>query len=241
MRFAPEGQREMLLSTLVLVLGVCAAVVWYWPIVVPLMVIWIWSIAFFRDPARVTNLADDELCAPADGRVQDVTYLKHYGPIDGAAVRIGIFLSLFDVHINRSPCAGIVRSVEYRRGKFMTAMNPLAGEVNESNTLVIDRSDLSPGPIIVRQIAGWAARRIVCHAGPGTQLHPGERFGMIKFGSRTELIVPVTADTEVLVKVGDKVRAGLTPVIRQPLIVEQEAPGDAEQHEATSRPATASA
>lgn len=241
MRFAPEGIPQMLVGTLVLGVGALAAWVWFWPAAVPIGLVWIWSIAFFRDPRRVSTCAQDELCSPADGTVQDVTRLDHYDAIDGPAVRVGIFLSLFNVHINRSPCAGTVRSVEYRPGKFLAAMNPAAGEVNESNTLVIDRPGGWPGPIVVRQIAGMAARRIVCHARSGTSLAVGQRFGLIKYGSRTELILPATAETEILVKVGDKVQAGLTPLIRQPVATSQGTSTDEHECKAPQRPAAASA
>lgn len=215
MRLAPEGRWQMILSTVVLGSGAWAVGHWSIPAVVPLLMVWVWSVAFFRDPKREANFGPGVMCAPADGTVRDITHLESYGPIGGPAIRVGIFLSLFNVHINRSPCSGTVESVVYRKGRFLAAMNPAAGEMNESNTMVIDAVDPLPGPVVVRQIAGVAARRIVCHASAGATLSTGERFGLIKFGSRTELIVPACEGTEVLVSVGDKVRAGLTPLIRQ--------------------------
>lgn len=209
----------MLLSTLVFSGGVWAAsalpAVGFWFVVIPLASVWCWSIAFFRDPKRVATFEANVLCSPADGTILDIDRLDRYDPIQGPAIRIGIFLSLFDVHINRSPCSGTVRSVVFRKGKFVAAMKPEAGEVNESNTLVIDPAAPLAGPVVTRQITGMAARRIVCHARVGQALATGERFGMIKFGSRTELIVPDVDGTEILVKIGDKVRAGLTPFVRQ--------------------------
>ncbi|MEE9295593.1 MAG: phosphatidylserine decarboxylase [Phycisphaerae bacterium] len=190
---------------------------WFWAVLILLVLVWGWSIAFFRDPKRQGTFSPNELCAPADGRVADITELETYAPIDGPAVRIGIFLGLCDVHINRSPCGGTVRSTTYRAGKFLAAMNPAAGEVNESNTMVLDAAPPIAGPVVVRQVAGMAARRIVCHARERARLSIGERFGLIKFGSRTELIVPKSAGMEVLVVVGDKVRAGLTVLMRCPL------------------------
>ncbi len=192
-----------------------ASVAWFWPAAIVVGLFWIWSIAFFRDPRRSGTFAGNEFCSPADGTIQDMTEFENYDPIEGPAIRIGIFLSLFNVHINRSPCAGTVRSTRHEHGKFLAAMNPKAADENESNTLVIDTVGEMPGPIVVRQIVGVAARRIVCHAKAGTSLITGERFGLIKFGSRTELIIPKLAGTEIVVKIGDKVRAGETLLARQ--------------------------
>jgi phosphatidylserine decarboxylase len=205
----------MIASTVVLGAAAILLGKLYLPAIAVPIIIWIWSIAFFRDPRRKAQFDPGVLCAAADGRVKDITRLERYGPIDAPAVRIGVFLSLFDVHANRWPCSGTVRSVDYAKGKFLTAMDSRAGEQNESNTIVIDPAEPVPGPVVVRQVAGIAARRIVCHAQPGTKCSIGERFGMIKFGSRTELIVPEQAGTEVVVQVGDKVEAGITPLVRQ--------------------------
>lgn len=189
---------------------------WFWVVLIPSLLIWGWSIAFFRDPVRspVGGLQSGDLCAPADGRVMDISELDGYGLIDGPAVRIGIFLSLFNVHINRSPCAGRVLATIYRPGAFLAAMRPEAGERNESNTVILATDDPVCGPVVVRQVAGYAARRIVSHAQEGMRLETGERFGLIKYGSRTELIVPKAAGLKVLVAVGDKVRAGETILMR---------------------------
>ncbi len=215
MPIAKEGLREIAVATLIL--GVLAAAgVWLsWPVAVPFVVLWLWVVSFFRDPKRQRSFEHGELCAPADGTVTEVTELDMYAGIDGPVSRIGIFLSLFDVHINRSPCSGVVRSLSRGRGTFLDARHPESGRRNESNTLVIDPEDGTPGPVIVRQVAGLLARRIVCHAAVKQHLPIGARFGLIKFGSKTELIFPRRAGTEIRVKVGDKVRAGLTVVARQ--------------------------
>lgn len=215
MRLAPEGIPQMIASTVVLGAGAVLLGLWYVPAAIPAVIVWAWSITFFRDPQRQARFEPGVLCAPADGRVTDVTRLDRYEPIDGPAVRIGIFLTLFDVHINRWPCAGTVRSIDYRKGKFLAAMNPRAGEQNESATIVLDPDEGMPGPVVVRQVAGIAARRIVCHARVGDDCSIGGRFGLIKFGSRTELIVPEKPETQLLVQVGDKIRAGLTPLLDQ--------------------------
>jgi phosphatidylserine decarboxylase len=144
-----------------------------------------------------------------------VTELETHEEVGAPAVRIGVFLSLFDVHINRAPCSGRVRSLSHRPGTFLDARKPESGASNESNTMVMDPDGSMPGPVVVRQVAGLAARRIICHATAGEHLTIGSRFGLIKFGSRTELIIPRREDTEVKVKVGDKVRAGLSVVARQ--------------------------
>ena len=187
----------------------------YWPVAVPLALVWVWCISFFRDPQRITDLAPGELCAPADGRVTEISRLDHDDRIGGPAVRIGIFLSIFNVHINRSPCQGTVRSIQYAPGRFLDARHPDSGRLNESNTLVIDPVSPVRGPVVVRQVAGKVARRIICHAVEGSPLTAGGRLGMIKFGSRTELILPDDGAVEVTVGIGSQVRAGITRLAKQ--------------------------
>lgn len=212
---AREGIREITIATAVLVPLTVLAWQWLWPLGVVGIVLWVWVLLFFRDPARRGSFQAGDLCGPADGTVTEISELDWYEPIGGPAVRVGIFLSLFDVHINRSPCAGRVRSVSYRKGEFLDARHPESGKRNESNTLLIDPDDPMPGPIEVRQVAGLVARRIICHAKVDDHVSLGERFGMIKFGSRTELVIPRLPTTIVKVAVGDKVRAGVTVVARQ--------------------------
>lgn len=215
MPVAKEGFREIVLATVVL--GVLGGIsVWlFWPAVILCLVPWLWVLSFFRDPRRQGSFERGELCAPADGTVTEITELDTYESLGGPAVRVGIFLSLFDVHVNRSPCSGVVRSVSYRPGEFLDARHKESGKRNESNTLLIDPEAPMPGPVEVRQVAGLVARRIICHVNVNESMAIGERFGIIKFGSRTELIVPRCDDTEILVKIGDKVRAGLTVMARQ--------------------------
>ena len=124
---------------------------------------------------------------------------------------ISIFLSIFDVHVNRSPAAGAVRSITYENGRFLAAMKSAAGDCNEANTI---RLETEHGIMTVRQIAGLVARRIVCKTGVGGTLAKGEKFGMIRFGSRTELYLP--AQAEICVKLKEKVRAGSSIVARVP-------------------------
>lgn len=215
MHFARDGIREMAAATLVLG-GLTALAAWlYWPLAVLAVALWLYVMAFFRDPRRMALFARGELCSPADGRVTEITYLDHHEEIGGPAVRIGIFLSIFDVHANRSPCRGRVRSIRYTPGTFLDARNPESGRVNTSKTLLIDPNPPVAGPIIVRQIAGKIARRIVCNVVEGDDLMIGQRFGMIKFGSRTELILPNRDETEIKAWVGQPVRAGISVVAVQ--------------------------
>lgn len=198
----------------------------------------VWVLMFFRDPERRCPSEANLLLAPADGRVTDIEQVQEEGFIQGPALRIGIFLSIFDVHINRSPCNAKVQSIVYKEGKYINAMNLESGRVNESNNLGLVRTNSPEDKLLVRQISGAIARRIVCTAAEGQQLAGGEKFGMIKFGSRTELYVPISSyasadahrqkklaedaqyasrntqyEVRCLVRKGDKVRAGLTPLV----------------------------
>ncbi len=217
MPLAKEGIREIAIATLLLG-GVAIALGWvFWPLAIMPAMVWVWVLSFFRDPRRGGRFAPGELCSAADGRVTEVTELDDYPPLGGPAVKIGAFLSIFNVHINRSPCVGTVRAIAYNPGQFLDARHRDSGRLNESNTLLIDPHPPMPGPIEVRQVAGKIARRIICHAKPGDRLTTGERFGLIKFGSRTEVIIPRVEGTQIAVEVGDAVRAGLTVLARQPL------------------------
>jgi phosphatidylserine decarboxylase len=207
--------REIGVATIVLAAVACGLGLLWWPLAVFPLAIWLWVISFFRDPPRHGRFGDDELGSPADGTVTEITELEHHSTIGGPALRIGIFLSLFNVHVNRMPCAGRIRDIRYKKGEFLDARHKESGERNESNTLLIDPDGSLPGPVIVRQVAGLVARRIICHAKPGEPWKRGGRFGMIKFGSRTELIVPRLESTEISVRIGDKVYGGLTPLVRQ--------------------------
>ena len=185
-------------------------------------------LSFFRDPYRPVPSDQNLLLAPADGRITDVEMVEKHDFIGGQgdamdwiksagadrALRIGIFLSIFDAHINRAPCNAKVEKITYRQGRYKNAMNPKSGQVNESNNLALARIDSPQDKLIVRQISGAIARRIVCEARQGQKLTSGEKFGMIKFGSRTELYVPARGDVKCLVQIGDRVKAGLTPLVR---------------------------
>ena len=180
---------------------------------ITLAIILVWSLAFFRDPYRAVQQDSNLLLAPADGKITDIETVEN-DFIGGEAFRIGIFLSIFDAHINRAPCDVKVEKITYKKGKYKNAANPQSGRVNESNDLWLTRTNKPQDKLIVRQISGAIARRIVCEAAEGQKLAGGEKFGMIKFGSRTELYLPDNGYTKLLVKVGDKVKAGLTPLAR---------------------------
>ena len=179
-----------------------------------LSVIFVWLLMFFRDPYRRSPTDKDILLAPADGRITNIETVEEDTFIGAKALRLGIFLSIFDVHINRAPCNAKVGRITYRKGKYKNAKNPSCGSVNESNDICLVRTDSPPDRLLVRQISGAIAKRIVCRISEGRQLSSGEKFGMIKFGSRTELYAPAGENLKCLVKVGDKVKAGLTPLIR---------------------------
>jgi phosphatidylserine decarboxylase len=175
---------------------------WWWA-TVPLTLFALACLGFFRDPERMPPAVTGAILAPADGRVMGVVDVDD-GWV-GRAVRVSIFLSPLDVHVNRSPAAGLVRDVQYARGRFLAAYQDEASEVNERCTVALEGDSAR---LTVRQIAGVLARRIVCRARPGDKLQAGERYGLIRFGSRTDLVVP--RGTELRVRVGDRVRGGET-------------------------------
>ena len=159
-------------------------------------------LGFFRDPERRAPDVPGAVVAPADGKVMEVADVDDAWV--GSAVRLSIFLSPLDVHVNRAPVAASVAGVEYRAGKFLAAYKPEASDVNERCTLEL----AGQAHVTVRQIAGVLARRIVCRVRIGDRVERGERYGLIRFGSRTDLFVPRAS--EIRVKVGDRVRGGET-------------------------------
>ncbi len=185
----------------------------FWVIEGVLLVILIWALSFFRDPLRISPTGKKIFLSPADGKVTDIEIVEN-DYIGGKTLRIGIFLSIFDVHINRAPCDVLVENIIYRKGQYRNAMNPVSGKVNESNDLYLVRINEPADRLIVRQISGAIARHIICRTHAGEKLTGGEAFGMIKFGSRTELYLPGDGKIEISVKKGDKVKAGLTVLAR---------------------------
>src|SRR5580658_681177 len=155
---------------------------------------------FFRDPERVVPHAAGAVVSPGDGKVTEASIVTVAGE---SLVRVSIFLSVFDVHVNRSPIAGVVREVRYQRGKFLNAMNQASAEQNEQNVVHVE----GDGQVVVfKQIAGLLARRIVFHPKVGDRLERGQRVGLIKFGSRVDVLLDSSA--HVTVKIGDHVKGG---------------------------------
>ncbi|HUW57310.1 MAG TPA: phosphatidylserine decarboxylase [Planctomycetota bacterium] len=184
----------------------------YFIYVTPLFVAaFVWLLWFFRDPVRRVPEGPALLVAPADGRVTDIDTCDDVR-LGGETRRVSIFLSIFDVHLNRVPCSGRLASTDYRRGKFLNAMKSESARTNESNALLIESDEVPGAAVVVRQVAGVIARRIVCECTPGQVLARGELFGMIKFGSRTDLCVPTEHLAELKVAVGDHVAAGETVI-----------------------------
>jgi phosphatidylserine decarboxylase len=169
----------------------------------------LYTIAFFRDPERVAPSDDDAVLAAADGTVTDIVEIDEGEVLKSKTRRVGIFLSVFNVHTNRAPIDGRVTYRAYRKGLFLDARRPECSEKNESMTWAFANPRAT---IVVRQLTGAIARRIVGWAKVGDELKRGERFGMIRFGSRTEVYLPLTAS--IVVKVGDRVAGGLTVIAR---------------------------
>jgi phosphatidylserine decarboxylase len=168
-----------------------------------LFVLW-----FFRNPERKIPEDPQFVLSPADGRVLKIEEIDGNDMLQGRCKKISIFMSVFNVHVNRMPCTGRVKDIRYRKGKFFSANLDKASELNESNAVLIETDDKKE--ILTIQIAGLIARRIVCWIKEGMEATRGERFGLIRFGSRLEVFLPL--ETEVLVKRGDKVRAGETRI-----------------------------
>ena len=190
---------------------------WGWmflPAIVLPVAFWLWVLWFFRDPNRPTPSGDGLFISPADGNVADITQVGQDSPLGCPGVKIGIFMNIFSVHVNRSPAAALVRRTTHQDGVFLDARDPLATERNESTTIYLTHTRGGRDyPLVVRQIAGMIAKRIVTDLVVGQQLSPGQRLGMIKFGSRVELLVPTALAGRVCVELGQKVRAGLTVLV----------------------------
>ncbi len=169
---------------------------------------------FFRDPRRHVPEGQGLLVSPADGTVAEITELEYEDFIAGPAVRIGIFLSIFNVHINRAPAESRVIRLRYTSGAFLNAINPESAIRNENLWIGLEEESLPHRRLVVRQIAGLIARRIVCNLRSGELVARGHKFGMIKLGSRTELIFPAEAGLQILTQMGDKVQGGSTVLAR---------------------------
>ncbi len=207
MSFAREGIAFIVIAALI----AAGAYLWAlnrrsWPIwllAVLLTVIAIWVAYFFRDPERTGARSDDVVIAPADGKVVLINEVDEPAFMGGKALRVSIFMNVFNVHVNRYPSSGIVRYVQYNPGKFMNAAADKASLENEQSSVGIETPR---GRILFRQIAGLIARRIVTYSKVGETVKQGDRMGLIRFGSRVDVFLPTGA--KVLVKIGDNTVAG---------------------------------
>lgn len=164
---------------------------------------------FFRDPAREYCEDDNKIYSPADGSLVAVEECEETEYIKGPAYKIAVFMSIFNVHINRAPISGTVDMVSYRPGSFDAAFNPRASFDNEMNVIGIQNSKIK---VMVKQIAGFVARRIVCDVAEGDMLTQTDRFGMIKFSSRVEIFIPKRDDIKINVTLAESVRGGQTVI-----------------------------
>lgn len=210
-RFAPEGLPFMALA--LGILGVLTALAVARPGAFALAgwALWglvaLWVCSFFRDPRPVGPRGDAYVIAPAQGHIVGIVETDEPAYLGGAATRISIFLSVFDVHVNRYPVSGTVELVRYNKGKFLHAAKDKASLDNEQSSIGLRGPR---GPVLVRQIAGSVARRIVTDGKPGDTVRQAERLGLIRFGSRVDVFLPKTAAAAVRVRVGDPVKAGET-------------------------------
>ena len=206
--FIRVGLAEVIIFTLLFTAIGVGLYFLFWPaIIIPalleLEILW-----FFRNPRRTIPGQPGAVVSPADGTVDVIEHLDHDPLIGGPAVRISIFLSVFNVHINRSPIRATIFAIHYRPGRCTSATRPSSAEVNEQLEMQLEQQDAPHRVMRLTQITGAIARRIVCWARPGDELEAGERYGMIKLGSRTELVMPQEKGLDLLVEIGDKVRAG---------------------------------
>jgi phosphatidylserine decarboxylase len=204
---AKEGWPYLaLVGAITLLVHYIGGIAWSWP----LWIIFIFVLQFFRDPQRIAALGRDLVLSPADGRI--VVVEKANDPYAGReALKISVFMNVFNVHSNRTAVSGLVKEIQYFPGKFVNADLDKASTENERNAVVIDAN----GQIVTLvQVAGLIARRILCYIHVGDRLKAGERYGFIRFGSRVDVYLPLTA--EPLVSVGDKVFATNTALARVP-------------------------
>lgn len=216
MRIAPEGWPFIAVAW-ILTFGVAllasrwGGLWWVWPGVLAVLAVWV--VAFFRDPIRPGPRGDRYVVAAAEGHVVHITEVDEPMYVTERAVRISIFLSVFDVHVNRYPVNGVVELVHYNKGKFLHAADEKASLDNEQSSIGIRGPH---GRVLVRQIAGLIARRIVTDSRAGDSVAQGGRLGLIRFGSRTDVFLPLSARVSVKVKPGDRVRVGATVLAEYP-------------------------
>ena len=210
MRIAPEGWPFIVPGWALVALGawgVGAWGAWVWAALVPWTLIAVWLLVFFRDPVRTGPRGDQYVIAPADGKIVDIRETDEPMYVRTRATRISIFMSVFDVHVNRYPVTGTNELVRYNPGRFLHAASDKASLDNEQSSVGVLGAR---GPLLVRQIAGLIARRIVTDGKPGDRVTQGARMGMIRFGSRVDVFVPAAARPSLRVAIGDRVHAGAT-------------------------------
>jgi phosphatidylserine decarboxylase len=177
----------------------------------PFALVTVFVLFFFRDPERTPPPGNRNVLSPADGKILEVKKIDAGdSPLGEPAVKVSIFMSIFNVHVNRIPANGVVEKIEYHQGKFFSANLDKASLENERNTVALRTNDSKK--IVVTQIAGLIARRIVCWVSEGDSVTAGGRFGLIRFGSRLELLLPL--ESSVTVEKGDRARAGVTVIAR---------------------------
>ena len=212
-RLARGAGKDLVVAGIPVLLSVAVAAAWPHPLTVALagaLTALLAFLAFFlRDPRRTPPTGTGLCLAPADGRVLEICRLHEPAFVQGEVLRISIFMSLLDVHVNRAPLAGRVVRVEHVPGQFHQAFRPEASALNEHNLIGLSTDH---GRVLVKQVAGILARRIVCWVHPGQELRAGDRLGMIKLGSRVELYLPAAA--EPVIRVGDRTRAGVTVIAK---------------------------
>lgn len=207
------GLKEWLLATVLaaIIAAASIAIGWWW-LAILAGILWVAAIGFFRDPLgrRPETDSEHDMVSPADGRISAVEHVDDHPATDGPAVIVRIFLSVLDVHINRAPCDATVQELVYKPGKYLDARSEESARVNESNLIIMQRP--CGTRFGVRQVSGAIARRIVCPLQSGDTLNRAQRFGMIKFGSTTELILPDHGEQGPVVHVskGDRVRGAVT-------------------------------
>jgi phosphatidylserine decarboxylase len=207
MKLRALGEARWILA--VLAVSCVAALLWHPALSVFFAGLLLFSLYFFRDPERRPPADENLAVAPADGVVVEVKETGEDHLIKGKVKRVAIFLSVFDVHVNRAPIAGKITHSEAATGRFLDARNPSSADVNARRTWAIKGREKT---VVVRQITGAIARRICAWKNVGDSVERGERFGMIRFGSRTEVDLPI--ESEILVKLRERVRGGETPIAR---------------------------
>jgi phosphatidylserine decarboxylase len=207
--FAREGVAFIAIASAIAVAAFALAVLrrsWVlWLVALVLTLLALWVAYFFRDPERTGERGKDLVVAPADGKIVMITSVDEPQYIKGTAQRISIFMNVFNVHVNRYPVDGVVEYTHYNPGKFLNAASEKSSLDNEQMSVGVESNGRK---ILVRQIAGLIARRIVTYSKPGQQVRQGERMGMIRFGSRVDVFLPDTA--HIRAKVGDITVAGTT-------------------------------